>query len=80
MTPLAVIEYFDVFKYSRLGVLSRVKVLQIDSCGLEGMKEALRDGVVPTVALAAHTGLYAMLHQQLPIAVSPHTGCHGPYA
>src|SRR5499427_10076474 len=33
------------------------------------MKEALRHRVVPTVALPAHTRLYPMLSQELPIAV-----------
>jgi hypothetical protein len=33
------------------------------------MEEALGHGVVPTVALAAHTGLYAVLAQELPVAI-----------
>ena len=52
-----------------LGVLSRVKVLQRDACGLEGVKEALRHRVSPTVALATQTGPHPMLRQQQPRAV-----------
>jgi hypothetical protein len=35
------------------------------------MEEALGHGVVPTVTLAAHTGLYPVLAQELLIAVHP---------
>ena len=61
MAPLPVIEYLDILKHRRLGIRVRLKILQIDSCSFSGMEEALRYRVVPTVALAAHTGLYAVL-------------------
>ena len=44
------------------------------------MAEALRHGIVPTVTLATHTGLYFMLRQELPRAVgailTPTVGMH----
>jgi hypothetical protein len=69
MTALAVREHFDILKYCCLGVLVRLKVLQMHQCRLSGVKEALRHGVVPVVALAAHTRLYPVLGAELPLAV-----------
>ena len=71
MTPLAVIEHFDIFKHCGLSLLVGVIVLQINQFGLSGVKEALCHRVVPTIALTAHTGLYRLLGQELPIAVGP---------
>src|SRR5215813_12672897 len=69
MAPLAIIEHFDIFKYPCLGLPRCVILLQRNSFGLSGMKEALGYSVVPTIALAAHTGLYGMLGQELSITV-----------
>jgi hypothetical protein len=64
MTPLAVVEHFEVFKHRHLGLLVCVNVLQSNQCGLSGMKDALRHRVIPTGALPAHTRLYPMLGQE----------------
>src|SRR5688572_20384972 len=70
MTALAVIEHFDVFKDCPLGLFVRSKVLQRDAFGLECVKEALRDSVIPTVALATHAGLYPVPSEELAIAAT----------
>jgi len=71
MAPLPVRDHFNVCKHCRLGLLSRAKVVQIHEFSCEGMKEALRDGVVSAIALMAHTGLFPRLGQELPRAVRP---------
>jgi hypothetical protein len=69
MTALAVIEHLNIRKDRCLDCLVCVIVLRIDQCSLSGVKEALRYGVIPTVALPTHTRLYPMLAQELPRAV-----------
>src|SRR5262249_40950962 len=69
MAALTVIQYFDLFTHCRLGLLMRVKVLQIEQFRLSGVQEALRHGILPTVALAAHTRLYPVRPQELSIAL-----------
>jgi len=80
MAALPIIEHFDVFKYCCLGRLVCGIILQIDQCGFSGMEEALGYGIVPTVALPTHTGLYRILGQELSIAVgailTPTIGMH----
>ena len=69
MAPLPVREPFDVGKHGHLGLLSRVKVLQIHAVGLSGRDEALCHGVIPPVALATPPGRSPGLAQELSIAV-----------
>ena len=71
MTPLMVRAYFDGFKADRLRWRSHVTVLHREDVGLEGMAEALRAGVGPTVALAAPPGRSPVLRQPLPSAGRP---------
>src|SRR5215471_13839066 len=69
MTAWAVIAPLTRLTYRCLGCLVCVLVLRIDQCSLEGMKEALRHGVLPTVALPPHPRLHSVLWQELPRAV-----------
>jgi hypothetical protein len=71
MPALAVIEHFNVRKYCRLRLVMCVKVLQRNACGFSGRKAALRHGILPAVALAAHTRQSLVLGEDLPIAVRP---------
>jgi hypothetical protein len=69
MTALAVIEPVDVVKHHWLGLVVRRQILPLDQVGFEGVQAALGHGVVPTVALPAHTGLQPVRGEELPIAL-----------
>src|SRR4029453_7185375 len=70
MTALAVVEHFDILKHRCLGLFMRIPGLQIEQFGLESVKETLYYGIIPTVTFTAHTRLYAVLGQEVPIALS----------
>src|SRR5437660_637068 len=66
MQPLPIIEHFDELKHLRLGLLPRVVVPLMRQFVFERTEEALDDGIVVAVALAAHAGHETgLLHQPL---------------
>ncbi|HSX83392.1 MAG TPA: hypothetical protein VLQ80_33175 [Candidatus Saccharimonadia bacterium] len=71
MTARAVLEHFRVCKHDGLGLFVRLKILQRDPCGFEGVKKAFCHGVSPTVTLTAPPGLHPVPGQELPSALGP---------
>ena len=63
MQTLAVVEDLDIIEYLEFCLLSGLKLFHINQFCLESAKEALGDGVVIAVALAAHAGLDMMIFQ-----------------
>jgi len=62
MPALAVVKYFDVLAYRRLGLRTRRIAPVMDEFILQAPPEALDGGVVVTVALPRHGG-----HQTVPL-------------
>ena len=71
MAARTVITHCDLCQPCRRGLCVRVKVLQREQCSLSGVQDALRHGLLPTVARAAHTRRSPVLRPELPIPVSP---------
>ena len=70
MTPLAVVEDFDVFLDGRFRVCPRGVPLVMDHFVLQATPEALHRRVVVAVPLARHGCPHAELRDQFPIVVS----------
>lgn len=64
MQPLPLVEHLDELKHLRLGLLSRVILPLMHHLILERTEEALDDGIVIAVPLAAHAGHLPGLRQQ----------------
>ena len=65
MAPTGVVEGLDVLEDGGPGLASSDVVRAVDELGLERREEALRDGVVPAIALAAHAAVDAVFSKQL---------------
>src|SRR5207253_8588613 len=68
MQPLSVIEDFDPLKDRAPGFLAGPEVPVPNQFVLEAAEKTLGDGIVITVALAAHTRDHAVHGQELPVA------------
>ena len=60
MQPLTVVPDFDEFEDCPAGLGAGGEVGAVDELGLERLEEALGDGVVPAVTLAAHAADHAV--------------------
>ena len=60
MAPPPVIESFDVCKNGRLCLLPALKLSTINQLGFQARKEALPDGIVPTIPRSTHGTLQAV--------------------
>jgi len=60
MTPPPIIECFDIGKNGRLYLLPVLKLSTINQFGFQARKEALHDGIVPTIPRPAHGTLQAV--------------------
>src|SRR5690242_9075396 len=70
MSPLAVVEQFDIFEHLVAGASSSTPPALIDQFDLERGEKAFRHRVVPAIAFTAHAALYAVYRQQLLIIVA----------
>ena len=70
MSALAVVERLDVLEDRRSRFLSRLEDTKIHEFELQGRKEALDDGVVPTIAAAAHAAGDAAHVQQILVVLA----------
>jgi len=70
VTPIPIVENFDVFKDIQSGLISGDKVAVKGQFCFEGSEESFYGGIVITVALAAHTIDHLMLCQQCLIIVA----------
>ena len=64
MKAFTVVKHLNVFEYILLSLGSGLLALMMDQLCFQGMKEAFRDGIIPTVAFAAHALCDAMFLQQ----------------
>ena len=55
MKSFTIVKYFNIFEYILFSLGSSLIVLMMDQFLFQGMKKAFRDGIIPTVAFAAHT-------------------------
>ena len=70
MSPLPVVEQFDVFEQLVAGLSSGTPPAGIDQFDFEGGEKAFRHRVVPAIAFTAHAALDAVYRQQLLILVA----------
>ena len=63
-----IVEHLDIFKQALPGLLPGPVVLMAHQFILQRAEEALRYGIVETLALAAHTAFIVGVRQQLLIA------------
>ena len=70
MSPLAVVEQFDVFEQLVAGLSSGTPPAPMDQFNFERGEETFRHRVVPAVAFTAHTALDAVNREQLLILVA----------
>ncbi len=70
MSPLAVVEQFDVFEQLVAGLSSVTPPALMDQFNFESGEKTFRHRVVPAIAFTAHAALDAMYRQQLLILVA----------
>src|SRR5260370_788482 len=70
MSPLAVVEQFDVLEQLAAGLSSGTPLALIDQFDFECGEKTFRHRVVPAVAFTAHAALNAVYRQQLLIIVA----------
>ncbi len=68
MNPLSVVKYFDIFEHRLLGLSAGLERLLVNQLGFQGVKETLRNRIIPTVAFSTHALLNAVLFEQSPMA------------
>ena len=54
MKSFTIVKHLNVFEYILLSLGSGLIVLMMDQFCFQGMEEAFRDTIIPTVAFAAH--------------------------
>src|SRR3954470_12285300 len=81
MSPLTIVEDFDVLEDVAPGLVAGLVVAMMDQFGLQAVEEALHGRVVPAVTFAAHRTHHAVLGQflliysvHLDIRASRHSG------
>jgi len=60
-THRAPVKHFDIFKHSLPGFIPITESLMMNRLSFQGMKEAFRHGIIPTVAFTAHALANAVL-------------------
>ena len=69
MPATTVVEDFDVLEDRSAGLGATDVVVSVDEFRLERREEALRDGVIPAIALTAHAAEKAVGLQQTPVRI-----------
>jgi hypothetical protein len=70
MSPDAVIEAFDILKDRLPGLGTCLEASEVNTFTFEGSEERFHRGIVPAVALAAHTHRHAHLGEQCLIGMT----------
>ena len=70
MPATTVVEGFDVFEDRSTGLPATDVVVSVDELRLEGREEALRDGVIPAIALAAHAADDSAFAEPAPVVLA----------
>lgn len=59
----AQVKHFDIFKHCLPSLIPSTKSLMMNQLRFQGMKEAFRHGIIPTVTFTAHALANAVLPQ-----------------
>src|ERR1700738_2551026 len=70
MQPLGIVEPLDVVADRGFGCVARRVAFVVDQLDAQRGEEALSDGIVPTIALAAHAGNHSSDDERLAVIVA----------